>query len=135
MNYRAWREYRDAHPDLVLLWNGDEYPLLTAAVERAIPAATRAATRPADLLRSNQDTSWCMARPGEMYIVYSMVGRAVQLDLSEATGSYSVTWIDQSGGPAPASRQTVSGRQVVTLGPPVTLAGKPWVAWLARAGR
>jgi hypothetical protein len=135
MKYRAWREYRDAHPDLVLLWDGDEYPLLTAAVERAIPAATRAATRPADLLRSNQDTSWCLAHSGETYIVYSMVGRAVQLDLSAAGGSYSVTWIDQSGGPAQASRQTVPGRQVVTLGPPVSLAGKPWVAWLARAGR
>ncbi len=50
MKYRAWREYRDAHPTLVLLWNDDAYPLLTSAVERLVPAGARAATRPADLV-------------------------------------------------------------------------------------
>ncbi len=100
MKYRAWREYRDARPNLVLLWNDDEYPRVTSAVERQVPANVRAATRPADLVRSNQDTAWCMARPGQTYLVYTMAGRVVSLDLSKAGGSYSVTWIDESGGPA-----------------------------------
>jgi hypothetical protein len=132
MKYRAWREYRDARPDLVLLWNDDEYPGLTAAVERAIPSSVRAATRPADLVRSNPDTAWCMARSGQTYLVYTMAGRAVQLDLSKAGGSYSVTWIDESGGLAQAPRQIVSGGRIVTLEPPATAAGKPGVAWLSR---
>jgi hypothetical protein len=132
MKYRAWREYRDARPDLVLLWNDDEYPLVTTAVERGIPSKVRAATRPAELVRTQLDSAWCMARPGETYIVYSMVGGAVQLDLSKVGGSYSVTWIDPSGGPAQAPRQTVPGGRIVTLEPPATEAGKPWVAWLSR---
>ena len=134
MKYRAWREYRDARPALVLLWNDDEYPLVTSAVERQIPASARAATRPVDLVRSNQDTAWCMARPGQTYLVYTMAGRAVQLDLSKAGGSYSVTWIDDSGSPAQVSPQTVSGGRLVTLEPPAASAGKPWVAWLSRTG-
>jgi hypothetical protein len=134
MKYRAWREYRDARPNLVLLWHGDEYPAVTAAVERVIPSDVRAATRPAALVRSNQDTAWCMARPGRTYLVYTMAGRAVQLDLSKAGGSYSVTWLDESGGPTQVSRQTVSGGQVVTLEPPAGAAGRPWVAWLSQAG-
>jgi hypothetical protein len=112
-------------PRPVLLWNDNEYPLLTSAVERAIPSNVRAATRPADLVRTQPDTAWCMTRPGDTYIVYSMVGRAVQLDLSTVGGSYSVAWIDQSGGTAQASRQAVSGGRIVTLEPPAALAGKP----------
>ena len=67
-----------------------------------------------------------------VFVVYSIVGGAVQLDLSKVGGSYSVTWIDQSGGPARAPRQTVPGGRIVTLEPPGTGAGQPWVAWLSR---
>jgi len=134
MKYRAWREYRDARPDLVLLWNDDGYPAVTAAVESLIPAKVRASTRQADIVLTSRDTAWCMARRGQTYIVYSMDGRAVQLDLSKVGGSYSVTWLDESGGPAQASRHTVSGGRIVTLEPPAAAAGKPWVAWLSRTG-
>jgi hypothetical protein len=75
-----------------------------------------------------------MARHGQTYLVYTMAGRVVSLDLSKAVGSYSVTWIDESGGPAQASRHTVSGGRIVTLEPPAAAAGKPWVAWLSRTG-
>jgi hypothetical protein len=134
MKYRAWREYRDAHPDLVLLWNGDEYPLLTAGVERVIPARVRGSTRPADLVRTNRDTAWCMARSGETYLVYSMAGRPVQLDLSRVRGSFSVTWIDGSDGRPRASGRAVSGGGLVTLEPSGAPAGGSWVAWLSRSG-
>ena len=73
-----------------------------------------------------------MARPGETYIVYSMVGAAVQLDIFEGrrvvlgTSHRRVRW------PGAGTRQTVPGGQIVTLEPPATGAGKPWVAWLSR---
>ena len=63
-----------------------------------------------------------------------MPGRTGQLDLSKVSGSYSVAWIHDAGGPAQASRQTVSGGQVVTLEPLAAALGRPWVAWLSQAG-
>ncbi|HEX2861728.1 MAG TPA: DUF6298 domain-containing protein, partial [Lacunisphaera sp.] len=44
MRYRAWREYRDAHPALVIVRKTDEFPAFTAALDRHIPAAARAQT-------------------------------------------------------------------------------------------
>ena len=100
MKYRAWREYRDGIPALVLLWNGDVYPALTRAVERALPDAIREGMRPADRVRSHRDTSWCMARGTDAFLVYSMNGDAVDLDLTDAPGSYAVSWLDSDWRPA-----------------------------------
>ena len=98
MRYRAWREYRDGHPSLVLLFGGDEYPSLTRAIEQAIPAPVRATTRPAALVRTRLDSSWCMARPGETYVVYLLGGDAVDLDLSGDAKVYTVSWLDAEAG-------------------------------------
>jgi hypothetical protein len=58
-------------------------------------------------------------------LVYTMAGRAVPLDLSKVSRSYAVASVDDAGGPAQASRQTVSGGQVVTLEPPAEALGRP----------
>jgi len=133
MKYRAWREYRDRYPDLVTLWTGDEYPGLTKAVELAVPAGARAAARAADLVRTPRDTAWCIASPGTTYLVYSIDGRAVDLDLSAAQGTYAVTWIDASTGAARKGPARVAAGRIVTLVPPTPGTG-PWAAWLVRGG-
>jgi hypothetical protein len=133
MKYRAWREYRDRYPDLVTLWAGDEYPGLTKAVELAVPANARAAARAADLVRTPRDTAWCIASPGTTYLVYSIDGRAVDLDLSAAQGTYAVTWIDASTGAARKGPARVAAGRIVTLVPPAPGTG-PWAAWLVRGG-
>lgn len=131
MRYRGWREYRDRHPALVLLTEQDEFPELTQAIERAIPAAVRAATRPAPLVTVPRESSWCMARPGETYVVYAIAGAPVTLDLTTDATSFSVTWIGE--GTQARDSDRVSGGRVVTLTPPASIAGRPAVAWLARA--
>jgi hypothetical protein len=132
MKYRAWREYRDAYPQLVTLWNGDEYPALTLAIEKAIPASVRMGMRPADLVRSPRDTGWAVSKPGEI-VVYSTAGLPVALDLSHDQGAYTLRWVgpgaEQPGPPA----APVRGGRVVTLTPPV--ASAPCVAWLSRTKR
>ncbi len=140
LRYRAVREYRDAYPQLVLLRRGEEFPAVTAAVEKTIPAAARAQTRPAALVRNAPATAWCMAAPGKAYLVYTMAGETVQLDLAgEVSGaSFAVAWVDaekgelQSSAGAGAEAAMVKSGGVVTLTPPVVDSKRPWVAWLTR---
>jgi hypothetical protein len=130
MRYRAWREYRDRYPGLVILGEADEYPELSRAVERAIPAAVRAAARPSGLVLSHADTAWAMADPGRDYLVYTTAGRAVELDLSRDGHSYTVSWLDSANGRLQKSAGRVRGGGAVTLAPPRQGTGRPWVAWL-----
>jgi hypothetical protein len=65
------------------------------------------------------------ADPDETYLGYTVAARAVRLDLSEVSRSYAVAWIDDPGGRAHASRQTVSGGHVVALEPPAAALGRP----------
>ena len=74
-----------------------------------------------------------MARPDHTYLVYTMAGRAAQLDLPKVSGSYSVTRIDDADGPAQASCRTVSGGRIATLEPARGGAGQA-VGGVAVAG-
>ena len=131
MKYRAWREYRDSHPLIVTLWNADEFPALTAAVERHIPNVIRAATRPADLVRSGRDTAWALVRASETVLVYVTAGQPVVVDLSGEPGLFTVSWVSDAG-TAPLTGAAIPGGRAVTLAPPATIAGQPAVAWLTR---
>ncbi len=132
MKYRAWREYRDRYPDLVVLTSGDEYPAVTRMVERHIPPDVRAGMQPAALVRTHAGTSWCMARPGDAYVVYDMAGAAVDLDLTRDPATYRLSWLDAARGTVVPAPQPVTGGRVLTLAPPEAGAGRPWVAWLER---
>jgi hypothetical protein len=132
MRYRAWREYRDAYPALVIVRKTDEFPALSTALEQAIPAAVRARTRPAPLVRNQPASAWCMAAPGQAYLVYSMAGEAVDLDLSADTGSFTLAWVDPDTGQLKAAPQSVVAGQTTALVPPRTGTNLPWVAWLVR---
>jgi hypothetical protein len=135
MKYRAWREYRDRFPQLVLLWDGDEYPALTRAIEQAIPRRVFEDARPVDLVRTHHDTSWCMAGRADTFVVYTMNGDTVALDLAAFPGTYAVSWLDSSAGVLQNSTVTVAGGRVVSLAPPVPGTGRPWLAWLSRTDR
>lgn len=130
--YRALREYRDSYPDLVIIRKPDDFPVLTAAIEQAIPAADRARTRPADLVRSHPESAWCMAAPGNAYLVYSMAGETVELDLSHDTGSFTLAWLDSASGNLLPAGALLAAGSTVTLAPPTSDPKRPWVAWLTR---
>jgi hypothetical protein len=132
MLYRAWREYRDRYPDLVILQERDEYPALTRAIEQTIPRGVREQTAPAPLVRNHADAAWCMARPGETYLVYTMTGDAIELDLSTDEHEYTLSWIDSSTGSARKDPARVRGGRLVTLAPPAANTSRAWVAWLVR---
>ncbi|HYD85463.1 MAG TPA: DUF6298 domain-containing protein, partial [Opitutus sp.] len=130
MRYRALREYRDAFPHLVILQVDDDFPALTAAIEKQIPSTLRAQTRPAALLRNHRDSAWCMAAPGRAYLIYSMAGEAVDLDLSADTGVFNLTWLDSDTGELVAASAPITAGAALTLTPPETNTHRPWIAWL-----
>ncbi|HEX2852728.1 MAG TPA: DUF6298 domain-containing protein [Opitutaceae bacterium] len=135
--YRALREYRDAFPDLVLLRKTDDFPALSTAIEKTIPAAARAKTRPAPLVRNHPESAWAMAAPGSAYLLYTLSGEVIDLDLSQDNARYTVTWIDsasaeQISASAPSS-VAVTGGKTLTLTPPLADSKRPWAAWLTRA--
>jgi hypothetical protein len=130
MKYRAWREYRDAHPHLVQLQDADAYPALTAAVEAEVPRAVRTAMRPVPVVVAPRASAWAIGRPGEGYLVYSVAGQPVLLDLGADAGAYEARWLNGSAGAAPPT--TVKGGARIELAPPAGTTG-PVAAWLTRA--
>jgi len=130
--YRALREYRDAFPNLVIIRKPDDFPTLTAAIEQAIPSAARAQTRAANLVRRQPARSWCMAAPGRAYLVYTMAGESVDLDLSGDSGEFALSWLDSSTGELRAATAPITAGHLATLAPPTEHTNRPWVAWLTR---
>ena len=133
--YRALREYRDAIPNLVVVRKTDDFPDLTAAIEKSIPAADRAQTRAAPLVRSHAASTWAMAAPGSAYLVYSLAGEPVELDLTADRATYTVAWLDSATAELRSVTTPIAGGKCVTLTPPASGtadAKRPWVAWLTR---
>lgn len=124
MKYRAWREYADRAPDIVLLFPQDLFPDLTRAVEAAVPAGVRKGSVMTNEAGSATPSSWAMATPSGGRLVYSLNGEAVVLAAPSASG-WRVTWIGDE-----AARSEVAGGAEVALDPPPALVGKPWAAWL-----
>ncbi len=98
-------------------------------MESALPARERAGTRARDLVVSPRASAWCVARSDEAYLVYTVEGRPVDLDLSKATGSFELTWVDGVSGAAQREPRRVLAGRVVTLTPPRQV---PSAAWLSR---
>jgi hypothetical protein len=111
----------------------DEFPELTRSIDQTVPADVRAGMRPAALVGSRPESAWCMARPGDAYLVYNMAGGPVELDLSADGGTFVVSWLGAGAAPPAEPPQRLRGSRVVTLAPPDSRDGRPWVAWLSRA--
>ena len=130
MRYRAYREYRDAFPSLVLLHAPDDFPALSAAIDRHIPSSLRSQTRPVPLVRNHPESAWCLAAPGRAYLVYTMSGATVELDLSSDSGAFNLHWLDSATGELTAAPSIAAGK-ITTLASPAS--DRPFVAWLTRS--
>jgi len=86
----------------------------------------------ADELVGNQEhdnSRYCLAKPGELYLVYLPEGGTCDLDLGGAQGEFGVQWFNpRSGGaltPNPAAKVTAGGN--VRLGPPPADMNDDWL--------
>ncbi len=76
------------------------------------------------------NTKYCFAKPGEMYLVYLPDGGTSELDLAGASGSFTVKWFNPRTGAALAdgSVKSVKGGGKASLGNPPADRGLDWLA-------
>lgn len=77
----------------------------------------------------NDNTRYCLAAPGEIYVVYLPTGGTCELDLSKASGTFSVRWYDprRGGDLQEGSVKEVSAGKKVGLGHPPAEENEDWV--------
>ena len=85
----------------------------------------------------NDNSKYCFARPGEVYVVYLPDGGSTELDLEQSAASFQVRWYNPRSGGAlqPGSVGEVRGPGKVSLGQPPADAGEDWVALVRIVGK
>ena len=78
------------------------------------------------------NSRYCFALPGELYLVYLPDGGKAALDLSATSGTFTVRWFNPREGGALQPRGEVTGGGTVTLQAPTT--GDDWLAVLFDRG-
>ncbi len=82
----------------------------------------------------DDNSKYCFAKPGEVYLVYLPEGGTTRLDLTDATGEFSVKWYDpRNGGDLQTgSHDSVTGDGVVDLGLPPSDQSEDWLVVVSR---
>jgi hypothetical protein len=82
----------------------------------------------------HENTRFCFAKPGELYLVYLPGGGSTNLDLSGVSAQFNVRWFDPRNGGAPraGSVASVKGGSSVSLGMPPAEPGEDWLVVLRR---
>ena len=93
--------------------------------------------RNADELVGNEkhdNSRYCFAKANEIYLVYLPSGGAAQLDLSKATGQFSIEWFDPRNGGAVmrGSVTAVKGGAPASVGMPPDNPDEDWLAVVRR---
>lgn len=80
------------------------------------------------------NSRYCLAKAGELYLVYLPSGGTADLDLQGASGRFSVSWFNPRRGGAlrPGSVASIDGRSVRSLGTPPDSAAEDWLAVVRR---
>lgn len=82
----------------------------------------------------NDNSKYCLAQAGEIYLVYLPKGGTTDLDLSGASGGFTVRWFNPRAGGALVNGSVVSvdgGRNVALGNPPADMA-EDWLAIIRR---
>ena len=91
----------------------------------------------ADALVGNtagDNSKWCLAKAGEIYVIYLPEGGAATLDLSQASGRFTIRWFDpRRGGPLKSGRvASVAAGATVNLGEPPDSPTQDWAVVVRR---
>jgi hypothetical protein len=83
----------------------------------------------------NDNTRYCFAKAGELYLVYLPTGGTCDLDLTATTGAYTVKWFNpRSGGElASGSVRTFQGGGISSLGRPPADPTEDWLIIVRRS--
>jgi hypothetical protein len=82
---------------------------------------------------SHNNSRYAFAKVGELYLVYLPTGGMTDLDLTGASGTFSISWFDpRNGGAQRSAGASVRGGGKVMLGPPPDNPGEDWLAVVRR---
>lgn len=127
--YRAVRQYRDTHPNKVVLYSTNGSPRFGWAVLMAggslpnIPNVNitgfykSLSNMKANTNEDYNSKSWSLQNKGESYLFYLKDTKTVEVDLSIFQGTYDVFWIDLSSGNV-ISKSMIKGKTIQTLSAP-----------------
>lgn len=99
-----------------------------------IPFAEMTSADPLIGNSKDDNSRFCLAKPGALYLVYLPNDGTTDLDLSGAKGTFTVKWFNpRAGGKlANGSVNSVEGGKTVALGNPPADAGDDWLAVVAK---
>jgi len=135
---RAVREYRTKYPDKAVLYSADSsfgwavlmgggsIPNIRNLTDQALLTAIPR-MYPLDMPVNAKD-QYAVAEPGRSYLVYAASGETIQLDLSEAEGQFTVSWLDPESCKVVSSGDTVAGARKAEF----KLKYRPCVLWLTQ---
>lgn len=67
---------------------------------------------------ASDNSVYCFAQPGELYLVYLPKGGTAALNLAAAPGAFTVAWFNpRTGGFAPATPTVTGGAQLTLTAP------------------
>jgi hypothetical protein len=77
----------------------------------------------------NDNSRYCFAKTGELYLVYLPKGGSADLDLSNASGKFTLHWFNPraGGGLQDGSLKSLAGGSTVSLGNPPTDVHQDWL--------
>ncbi|MDP4208622.1 MAG: DUF6298 domain-containing protein [Bacteroidota bacterium] len=138
--YRAVREYRDKYPEKAVMYFGDKYDSFGWAAFMAggslanIPAIanpqflTEASTMKAIDLPGNPKNQWALGNNGKGFIVYNSTDEPVKLDLTKASGSFKVRFINPKTGEQLKNEESVKGGAIAEIKNPKSGAIVIWLS-------
>jgi len=82
----------------------------------------------------NDNSKYCLAKPGELYVVYLPNGGTTDLDLAGANGAFTVKWFNPRVGGVlqEGSVKSVKGGATVSLGQPPAETDQDWTALIKK---
>ncbi|MGJ8639959.1 MAG: DUF5060 domain-containing protein [Opitutaceae bacterium] len=85
---------------------------------------------------SNSNSKYCFAKTGEVYAIYLPNGGRSDIDLSAASGTYTVQWFNpRDGGPLQSGTvETVHAGSTVSIGNPPSETSEDWAVLISRSG-
>jgi hypothetical protein len=83
---------------------------------------------------AHDNSRYCFAKPGALYLVYLPAGGTADLDLRQATGAFTLAWFDpRNGGPLKKGKVlSLKGGATASLGAPPDNPGEDWLAVVRR---
>jgi len=137
--YRAVLEYKLRFPGKAIIYSADAWDRNGWAILMAGGSLPSLKIKDEDFLQAvstmqsvSTDTTskqWILQNEKTGYIIYNMDDNSISVDLSKATGSYEVVWMNTINGDIQKDKKVMKAGKVVSVTKP---KNNNWVLWLKK---